>query len=177
MVIGGGGAARSAVYALWRWMRPSEIYITNRLQSEVDDIISSFRDTVPEMKLRYIDFTDTAKELSTPYIVIGTIPNYPAKTPGEIRCQDVCDLFLARQDKGVLLDMCYMPTPFTKLFTEATNQNWKVISGTEVLVRVIIAQQVLWWEREPSEAGKKAALAAIWELASEKKSVVPSSNL
>jgi quinate dehydrogenase len=177
MVIGGGGAARSAVYALWRWMQPSEIYIANRLQSEVDDIISSFRDTVPEMKLRYIGFTDTAKELSTPYIVIGTIPDYPATTPGEIGCRDVCDLFLARQDKGVLLDMCYMPSPFTRLFTEAKNQKWKVISGTEVLVRVIIAQQILWLEREPSEAGEKAALVAIWELASEKKNAVRSLKL
>src|ERR1700712_976901 len=35
MVIGGGGAARSAVYALHKWMQCSPIYIVNRDREEV----------------------------------------------------------------------------------------------------------------------------------------------
>ena len=40
MVIGGGGAARSAVYALRKWMRATDIYLVNRDQAEVEAVIT-----------------------------------------------------------------------------------------------------------------------------------------
>lgn len=39
MVIGGGGAARSAVYALHTWMKATKIYLVNRDKGEVDAVI------------------------------------------------------------------------------------------------------------------------------------------
>src|ERR1700761_152757 len=39
MVIGGGGAARSAVYALRRMMQCKPVYIVNRDKSEVEAVI------------------------------------------------------------------------------------------------------------------------------------------
>jgi thioredoxin reductase len=39
VVVGGGGAARSAVYALRTWMKASKIYIVNRDRSEVKAVI------------------------------------------------------------------------------------------------------------------------------------------
>lgn len=53
MVVGGGGAARSAIYAMWKWFSPSEIYIANRLRSEVDEMVDFFAASLPGMKLRY----------------------------------------------------------------------------------------------------------------------------
>lgn len=38
IIIGGGGASRSAIYALWTWFGASEIYLVNRLDSEVHAI-------------------------------------------------------------------------------------------------------------------------------------------
>ncbi|MCI2435624.1 hypothetical protein KC274_14665, partial [Listeria monocytogenes] len=43
MVIGGGGAARSAVYALQKWMRATQIYLVNRDKAEVDAVVAECR--------------------------------------------------------------------------------------------------------------------------------------
>ena len=39
LVVGGGGAARSAIYALWKWMNVTTIYLVNRDSSEVEEVI------------------------------------------------------------------------------------------------------------------------------------------
>lgn len=163
MVVGGGGAARSAIYALWKWFRPSEIYIANRLESEVEDIVNYFNGAMPGIKLRHIHSTDTAKKLEVPCIIIGTVPDYPPTQPGEVLCAAICDVILKKSGRGLLMDMCYMPTPQTSFLKAARAQGWNTISGTEVLVRVCVAQQVLWTEQEPNEIGVQQALAAISE--------------
>lgn len=53
MVVGGAGAARSAIYAQWKWFGPSEIYISIRLDSEVDDIVQSFQRAIPGIQIRH----------------------------------------------------------------------------------------------------------------------------
>jgi quinate dehydrogenase len=163
MVVGGGGAARSAIYALWKWFRPSEIYIVNRLESEVKDMASHFTVAIPSIKLRHIQTIDIAQKMSAPYIIVGTIPDYAPTQPGEIICARICDVFLHKSDKGLLVDMCYMPSPQTNLIKTAQGQGWNTIVGTEVLVRVCVAQQILWVEEEPNEIGVQQALAAIEE--------------
>ncbi|KAL4891165.1 hypothetical protein BDV59DRAFT_209285 [Aspergillus ambiguus] len=167
LVVGGGGAARSAVYALWKWFRPSEIYIANRLKSEVDALISYFQAAIPGIHLRYLDTVERATRLPPPYLIIGTIPDYPPRDIGEVICWNVCDAILTGLKKGILVDMCYMPSPYTRLFKTARNNGWKTISGREVLVRVCTAQQLLWIERPPTQQGIEEALSAIegisWE--------------
>ncbi|RFU26089.1 hypothetical protein B7463_g10258, partial [Scytalidium lignicola] len=158
LVIGGGGAARSAIYALWRWFEPSEIYIVNRLKSEVDAIITSFETTIPGINLQHVATVQSAYSLPTPVISIGTIPDYPPKGHGEILCWQICEIFM-QERKGVLLDMCYLPSPITRLSRMAEKNGWLVIYGSEVLVRICAAQQVLWLEKEPSiEAVNQAQL-------------------
>lgn len=163
MVVGGGGAARSAIYALWKWFGPSEIYIANRLDSEVDNIVSYFRKAIPGIQFRHINAVQAAEQVPAPSIVIGTVPDYPPTLPGEVLCARICDVILRKREKGLLVDMCYMPTTETKLLTTAKVQGWNAISGTEVLVRVCVAQEILWAEEEPNERGIQQALAAISE--------------
>lgn len=167
MVVGGGGAARSAIYALWKWFRPSDIYIANRLESEVEDIVSHFRIAIPDIKLRHIKSIDTAQQMPAPYIIIGTIPDSTPTQPGEILCARICDIFLRKPERGLLVDMCYMPSPQTNLIVTAQGQGWNTIVGTEVLVRVCVAQQILWVEEEANEQGVQQALVAIGEKANE----------
>lgn len=161
MVIGGGGAARSAIYALWKWFSLSEIYIANRLKSEVDDIADFFTNTMPGIKLRYIPDVNTAQSLPSPSIVIGTTPDYPPSEPGEVLCWKISECILKKSKGGLLVDMCYMPSTETRLLCAARKADWAVIRGTEVLVRVCVAQQVLWLERESNERGVEEAMAAI----------------
>ena len=163
MVVGGGGAARSAIYALWKWFRPSEIYISNRLDSEVEDIVRYFRKAIPGIRLRHLESVGSAEQVPAPYISIGTVPDYPPTQPGEILCAAICDAVLRKPEKGLLMDMCYMPSPQTKLMRTAENQGWNTVPGTDVLVRVCVAQQTLWVEEVPNEAGVKQALAAMSE--------------
>lgn len=161
MVVGGGGAARSAIYAIGKWFSPSEIYITNRLESEVDDIVNHFTAAMPDVKLRYIPDVATAHKLPDPSIIIGTIPDYPPSQPGELLSWQICETILAKADRGLLVDMCYMPVPETRLVNAAKSAGWEVILGTEVLARVCVAQQILWLECESNEEGVKQAVAAI----------------
>lgn len=163
LVIGGGGAARSAIYSLWKWFRPSEIYIVNRVKSEVDAMMESFRSSIPGIKLRHIMSVEDAMALPAAHLIISTIPDSAPKEAGEILCWKICTVVLRRQEKGLLLDMCYMPSPNTRLLTTAKEEGWETISGIEVLVRVCIAQQILWLERQPSEDGLKKALSVIRE--------------
>ncbi|KAJ5632493.1 hypothetical protein N7490_008832 [Penicillium lividum] len=161
MVIGGGGAARSAIYALGKWFSPSEIYVANRLKSEVDDIVKFFLTTMPGIKVRYIPDLDTAHKLLSPSLIIGTIPDYPPSVPGEVLCWQICECILEKSKEGLLVDMCYMPSTETRLLCAARNAGWSVIRGTEVLVRVCVAQQILWLEKESNEKGVEEAIAAI----------------
>ncbi|CAI7600025.1 unnamed protein product [Penicillium pancosmium] len=161
MVVGGGGAARSAIYALWKWFGPSEIYIVNRLESEVEDIVKHFTVSIPNIELRHIKSIDTAQRMPAPCIIIGTIPDSTPTEPGEILCARICDIFLRKSEKGLLVDMCYMPSPQTHLIMTAQGQGWNTIAGTEVLVRVCVAQQILWVEEEPNEMGVQHAYRAM----------------
>lgn len=99
--------------------------------------------------------------MPAPYIVIGTVPDYPATQPGEILGAATCDAVFWKPEKGLLLDMCYMPSPQTKLARTAEDQGWNTVMGTDVLVRVCVAPQMLWAEEVLNEAGVKQALAAM----------------
>ncbi|KAJ5207525.1 Quinate/shikimate 5-dehydrogenase/glutamyl-tRNA reductase [Penicillium cf. griseofulvum] len=163
MVIGGGGAARSAIFALWRWFGSTKIYIANRLKSEVDALTIFFQSTAPDITFKYLATVEQAATCETPYIVIGTIPNDIPREAGEITCRQICDTILHRKDKGIVLDMCYLPSPVTYLYTNGNGNGWTVIPGTEVLVRVCIAQQILWLEKDVSNQGVDDAMLAIWK--------------
>ncbi|KAJ5130808.1 uncharacterized protein N7515_006847 [Penicillium bovifimosum] len=167
MVIGGGGAARSAIFALWKWFGSTEIYIANRIKSEVDALIEFFKSTAPDIRLRHIATVGAAAALETPYLVIGTIPNTVPREPGEILCRQICDTILHKGDKGIVVDMCYLPSPVTWLYTSGKDNGWTVVSGTEVLVRVCIAQQILWVEKDVNEQGVEKAMSAIKKVVSQ----------
>lgn len=152
LVIGGGGASRSAIYALWKWMGSSKIYLVNRLKSEVDAIIEQFAD-IPsfDAELIYVTSVEQASELETPVLVVGTIPDIAPEIPGEFLVQNIVRLFLEKEVKGVVLEMCYHPSPATAFFTLATGHGWEVLPGTEAMIYQGIAQQVLWQERPLSD--------------------------
>lgn len=167
MVIGGGGAARSAIFALWKWFGSTEIYIANRIKSEVDALIEFFKSTAPEIRLQHLTTVEAAVASGTPYLVIGTIPNNFPREPGEVLCRQICDTILHKGNKGIVLDMCYLPSPVTWLYTSGKDNGWTVISGTEVLVRVCIAQQILWLEKNANQQGVEKAMSAIKKVVSQ----------
>lgn len=161
LVVGAGGAARSAIYALWTWLKPSEIYLVNRLNSEVHDLISDLEKSMPGIKLRHVETVEEAQSIETPRVIIGTVPSEQPKGPGEILAWDICHAFLSRNGTvGAVLDMCYHPVR-TRLLEVAEQYGWKIMFGTEVLVQVVAAQNALWVEKVPNADAVQQAVLAV----------------
>ncbi|CRG83634.1 hypothetical protein PISL3812_00988 [Talaromyces islandicus] len=154
LVIGGGGASRSAVFALHHFLGATEIYLVSRLKSETDEIISWFaKSSSFNAKLRAVHDLDEAKALTTPYYVVGAIPDIRPQTPGEKMAHAVTQELLggatrASVPKGVVLEMCYHPNIRTTLYDFAEQSGWTVVPGTVAMIWQAVAQQVLWTETE-----------------------------
>ncbi|KAI0896490.1 NAD(P)-binding protein [Annulohypoxylon nitens] len=146
LVIGGGGACRSAIYALWKWLGASKIYLVNRLDSEVKDVIDSLRTAGFDGELVHVSSVEMAEILETPVLVVGTVPDFPPKEEGEITARNIINTFLSRGNTGYVLEMCYHPKPRTEFFEIAVAAGWKVLYGTEPMIYQGVAQQMLWTE-------------------------------
>lgn len=77
LVVGGGGSCRAVVYAVWRWMGSSRIYLVNRSRSEVHAVIAHF-DSEPGFtgELVHVQTMEEAAELETPVLVVGCVPDF-----------------------------------------------------------------------------------------------------
>lgn len=152
LVVGAGGACRAAVYALWKWMGSSRIYLVNRLRSEVQAVIAHFESTPGFVgELVHVETIDQAAELETPVLIIGCVPDLPPTERGEILARDIALMFLRRPEKGHVLEMAYHPRPNTTFYLLAQENRWKVLPGTEPMIYQAIAQQSLWLEKPSDE--------------------------
>ncbi|OTA93987.1 hypothetical protein M434DRAFT_52280, partial [Hypoxylon sp. CO27-5] len=146
LVIGAGGACRSSIYALWKWLGTSKIYLVNRLESEVTDMIHSLRTAGFEGELIHVSSVEMAESLEPPVLVVGTVPDFPPRDEGEVVARKIVTSFLSKENKGYVLEMCYHPNPRTEFFEIATWAGWKVLYGTEAMIYQGVAQQALWTE-------------------------------
>jgi quinate dehydrogenase len=146
LVIGGGGACRAAIYALWKWFGVSVIYMVNRLESEALAVIESFKAVGFTGDIALIGSVERARALKAPVLVVGTVPDFPPKEEGEILAKEITDVFLNKKEKGYILEMCYHPIPRTAFYDAAEKKGWKVLPGTESMIYQGVAQQVLWAE-------------------------------
>lgn len=138
LVIGGGGTARAAVFALHS-MGYSPIYIVGRSPAKLASLVSSFPD---DINIRVVE---EGKDLqSIPTVAIGTIP---ADKPIDPSMREVlCQLFedgqkqdaetektQGKKPRRVLLEMAYKPA-VTSLMQLASDADWNTVPGLEVLV-------------------------------------------
>ncbi|KAK9330719.1 hypothetical protein V1520DRAFT_339812 [Lipomyces starkeyi] len=137
LVIGAGGAARAAVYALAA-MNVKIIYIYNRSKSKAEQIAEEFKD---KSKIIVVDSYNVAswpEQGSLPFgVIIGNIP-------GDVIMEEDIPLSLFGKEGGVLVEMAYKPdvTPLMKVSKRAGG--WKVVRGTDVLLEQGYAQFKLW---------------------------------
>ncbi|KAF8585354.1 Aminoacid dehydrogenase-like protein [Ramaria rubella] len=144
MVIGGGGAARAAVYALAS-MEWAPIYLVGRDASELAALVTQF----PSIPCVPISNPFQAANVK---IVVGCVPALPPTTPEEIAA-DACtraifsssEANLTHSDpvKRIFLDMCYKPRT-TPLMTYAASAGWSVVSGIEAMLEQGFAQARMW---------------------------------
>ena len=132
LIIGGGGTARAAIYALHE-MGCTPLYVVGRNPEKLKSLIKTFPTTY---QLRVITSCEEVISLEqVPCIAIGTIPaDQPIDRYMEAVLKELFGLSSrANRQKAILLEMAYKPRT-TALMKLATNVGWDTIPGLEVLV-------------------------------------------
>ncbi|KAK8149241.1 Quinate dehydrogenase [Beauveria asiatica] len=167
LVIGGGGAARSAVYALRTWMQVTTIYLVNRDAAEVRAMMRDCAARGYGAGLQHVATVHEAQTLQdAPGAIVACVPDLEPRTREERAARAVTDELLARAprgSKGAVLDMCYNPTPFTRLVAVAGAHGWQVILGTEAMIWQGLEQDKYWTGKGVAElpvAKVREAIAA-----------------
>ena len=109
LVVGGGGAARSAVYALIEYLGCKTVYLVNRDASEVEAVISSCRSQGYGDGLVHVSTVAGAEALEGPGAAVACVPNFPPKSKAEWEARHILECFLNKPHKGAILEMCYHP--------------------------------------------------------------------
>ncbi|KAK4187475.1 hypothetical protein QBC35DRAFT_233095 [Podospora australis] len=173
LVLGGGGAARSAVYALSKWLKATKIYLVNRDPAEVEAVITECTARGYGDKLLHVETVEQAESLEGPGAIVACIPDFAPVTEAEKTVRKIMEVMLSQKEhKGAMLEMCYNPSPFTALGDIAEKAGWQVILGTEAMIWQGIEQDKYWTGLEASQlpvADVKEAIAArLEELAAQK---------
>lgn len=134
MVIGGGGAARSAVYALHKWLKATNIYLVNRDKTELDAVIAECTERGYGAGLIHVSTVEQAERLEGPGAIVACVPDFAPRTEGEKLARAITETMLRKEKKGAMLEMCYNPSPYTALGAIAEEQGWQVILGTEAMI-------------------------------------------
>ncbi|EMC98330.1 hypothetical protein BAUCODRAFT_32361 [Baudoinia panamericana UAMH 10762] len=151
MVIGGGGAARSAVYALVNFMKCPTVYLVNRDATEVDAVIGWCKSQGYGDGLQHVSTAAQAEALAGPGAIVACVPNFPPVTEAEKEARRVTEAFLSKSHKGAILEMCYHPTPWTEIAALAEKAGWQVILGTEAVIYQGLEQDRYWTGRPLEE--------------------------
>jgi quinate dehydrogenase len=161
LVLGGGGAARSAVYALVEYMGCRTVYLVNRDKAEVDAVVKWCKSQGYGDGLIHVSTVAQAESLEGPGAMVACIPNYPPVTDAEWEARNVFECFLNKPHKGAILEMCYHPVTWTEVADISQKAGWNVVLGTEAMIYQGFEQSRLWTGRELSELPVDEVKAAV----------------
>lgn len=163
LVIGGGGAARSAVYALRQWLGATSIYLVNREKAEVDAVIEECVERGFGDNLVHVETVEQARALEGVGAIVACVPDFLPVTEAELQARAVTEVFLKEKEhKGAMLEMCYNPSPFTLLGKLAEDSGWQVILGTEALIWQGLEQDRYWTGRNTEDLPVKEVKEEIY---------------
>ncbi|KAF3014448.1 hypothetical protein E8E14_008746 [Neopestalotiopsis sp. 37M] len=149
LVVGAGGASRAAVYALTAQLHCDTVYILNRDDQEVLELIHDAK-KITDARVVHVKTLEQAQELGSPYYIVGTVPDFEPQTEAEKTVAGLLQEFLSRPTKGVLLDMCFKPRR-TRMIKLAEKLGWPCVEGTHVIGYQIEEQWRLWAGEERCE--------------------------
>ena len=160
MVIGGGGAARSAVYALVKYMGCKTVYLVNRDPGEVKAVMKWCKAQGYGDGLVHVSTVAQAESLEGAGAIVACVPNYPPVTDAEWEARIIIECFLSKPHKGAILEMCYHPVVWTEIAAISEKAGWKVILGTEAMIYQGFQQAQHWTGKAladlPVEQAKEA---------------------
>jgi pentafunctional AROM polypeptide len=141
ILLGAGGTARAACYALNEMESIKEIRLWNRTSTRAQKLSQEFS------KIVICDWNNLVPP-NTQVIIISTLPP---------TAQEQCDWNALRVSgsSGVILDLVYYPkiTPLISFFSQS---NYKIVYGIKVLAYQGVEQFKLW-------TGRRAPLAQIFD--------------
>ena len=183
LIIGAGGASRAAVYALGVEMGVSRIYVINRDEEEVKELVVDAARMAPPagstsgLEIVHVRSVEQARGLESPYYVVGTVPDFEPQTPEERNARDILEIFFANGSqeegdggKGVFLDMCFKPR-VTRQIKLAKEYGWRTVEGTEVIGHQIEEQWRLWTGRVLTKGQQEEAWRVLRREAEESKAI------
>ena len=157
MVVGGGGTARAAIYAL-KQMGYSPIYLVGRNKSKLANLSESFSADYNVQILSSEAEAQQVPDHSQPAVAIGTIPGDSPIDPamreilGAVFQVGASAATTAGVTAGnaskVLLEMAYKPA-VTSLMEMASGSGWRTVAGLEALVGQGVHQFKLWTDIMP----------------------------
>ncbi|KAL5347317.1 3-dehydroquinate dehydratase (3-dehydroquinase) [Pseudogymnoascus australis] len=153
MVIGSGGTARAAIFAL-QSTGYSPVYIVARSPSKVDELVETFPGLI------HIRNPEEAQALvSLPTVAVGTIPS---SKPIDAGIREILVSIFYHKEAGdaqrVLLEMAYTASSTTALMNMATDAGWKAVEGIEALIWQGIEQFRIWTGISPEYRNARAAV-------------------
>lgn len=166
LVLGAGATTRTAIYTLWKYFEVREIYVVNRIDSEVHDILSSMAAAGFLGKVSHLKGRDQLLEIEQPTIIIGAVPDIAPQTDGELKARKLVWEVLEKKTSRVhqeryLLDMCYYPELATSLIKHGIKHGWHTISAVEPLIHQAVAQDSLWTEQALNDQAIENASSVI----------------
>ncbi|KAI5858679.1 shikimate [Tricharina praecox] len=170
LVVGAGGAARAAVYALFAHLNCSTIYVINRLAGEVEalrkDAAKYAATGGPDIvHLESVEQARALKPEERPYYVVGTVPDFEPKTETEVAAAEMLKYFFSTGEKGVFLEMCFNPRS-TRYLKAAKASGWPVVEGINIIGWQLDQQYENWAGKDRvKEIPHEAAWAALYTAA------------
>ncbi|EKJ73176.1 hypothetical protein FPSE_06600 [Fusarium pseudograminearum CS3096] len=145
LVLGAGGAARAACYAI-KTLGFRELIVVNRTLSKAEELASKFS----ELKTRAVTSLEEAEKTGNADIGL-IVACIPADDLGEDK---VPSGLFSKSRQGVLVEMAYRPQVTGMMTVAQRNPGWKVYRGVDVLEEQAYAQFELW-------TGKQAPIKAM----------------
>jgi pentafunctional AROM polypeptide len=154
LVIGAGGTARAAIYAL-QALDARVIYLYNRTTSKAHSLAVAF----PDARIRVLEaIEEWPAGILPPNVIVSTVPSAAMTFATDNGIFPLSSkLFGYRDGPAVVVDMAYRPaeTALLKLAKE-TAANWVIIPGLEVL----LAQGYVQFEKWTGRRCPKGTVAA-----------------
>lgn len=158
LVIGAGGAARAAVYAMAQ-AGIKQIYIWNRTVEKARRVSQDFQNATTTCTFTAVGHP--SEIINSPGVIIGTIP-------GEVMPTSFfAGLF--RKGRGLCVEMAYKPRVTNLLGVVRSRSEWTTADGLEVLLRQAFDQSSLWTSKDaPQSVMRQAAQEAAGNVAKPK---------
>ncbi|KAI5847969.1 type I 3-dehydroquinase-domain-containing protein [Morchella snyderi] len=153
VVLGAGGAARAACYAVLQ-LGVRKVYLINRTRSKSDELAADF----PALEFEhYLAMSDFPAEVSpVPGIVVGCVP-----ADDFVEADIPAQFFSLAAEGGVLVEMAYRPLETALMKVAVQFSGWKTSRGTDVLKEQAYHQFRMWTGRRAPSAVMGAAVEAV----------------